>query len=301
MICNKSTVQKFVTRSKVIKYIRTFLDDRGFFEVETPTLNISAGGATAKPFVTYHNALKRDLFMRVAPELFLKQLIIGGLDRVYEIGKNFRNEGIDLTHNPEFTSCEFYWAYADFNDLMDFTEEMITSMVIELNGSDIVTVQDENGEDVQVNFSRPWKRIPMLEELGNKLGVPVPTDNLESPEANAFFDEHAKKHGVECKAPRTTARLIDKLVGHFIENDLVNPTFLIEHPQLMCPLAKYHRSKPGLTERFELFINKHEYANAYTELNDPFVQRQLFNKQADVNYFPNFISSNFSIGQGSRR
>jgi lysyl-tRNA synthetase, class II len=299
MICNKTTRDKFVTRSRIIKYIRNFLDSRGFFEVETPTLNIVHGGATAKPFVTYHNSLKRDLFMRVAPELFLKQLIIGGLDRVYEIGKNFRNEGIDQTHNPEFTACEFYWAYADYEDLLDFTEEMITNMVIEINGSEIVTIQDENGEDLHINFARPWRRVPMLEELSKHLGEDIRTDNLDTLEAQAFFDAHAKKHKVDCANPRTTARLIDKLVGHFLEGTFTNPTFLTEHPQLMCPLAKYHRTKPGLTERFELFINKYEYANAYTELNDPFVQRSLLELQLDVRNLQYNLFIIF-LGQGSR-
>lgn len=208
------------------------------------------------------------------------------MDRVYEIGKNFRNEGIDQTHNPEFTSCEFYWAYADFEDLMDLTEDLLSSMVKDLTGSTIVTIQDEEGNDVKVDFTRPWKRISMMEELANQLGEEIPQD-FESEEARAFFDAQAKKHNVDCSKPRTSARLIDKLVGHFIEENLVNPTFLIEHPQLMCPLAKYHRSKPGLTERFELFINKHEFANAYTELNDPFKQKELFMKQADVSPFVN--------------
>jgi lysyl-tRNA synthetase class 2 len=282
LICNKSTRDKFIIRNKVIKYVRSFLDNRGFMEVDTPVLNMQAGGATAKPFTTFHNSLKRDLTLRVAPELFLKQLIIGGFDRVYELGKQFRNEGIDQTHNPEFTSCEFYWAYADYEDLIDFTEEMLHGMVVEITGSEVVTIQNDKGENVDISFKRPWKRIPMLGELSKHLGVEIRTDNLETPEANAFFEEQAKKHNVDCANPRTTARLIDKLVGHFIEIDLVNPTFLTEHPQLMCPLAKYHRSKPGLTERFELFINRHEYANAYTELNDPFLQRSLFEGQMEV-------------------
>lgn len=237
-----------------------------------------AGGATAKPFTTHHNYLHRDLFLRVAPELFLKMLIIGGLDKVYEIGKNFRNEGMDHTHNPEFTSMEFYWAYADYNDLMDISEQLLSEMVLELTGSSIVTIHNDAGEEVKVDFATPWKRISMMEELYKHLGETCEAD-IESEEARAFFDAHCKKHNVDCANPRTTARLIDKLVGEFIEGTLVNPTFMIEQPQLMCPLAKYHRNKPGLTERFELFINKHEFANAYTELNDPFIQRKLFEGQ----------------------
>lgn len=270
LLVNQSTIQKFKTRSKVISFIREFLNQRDFIEVETPTLNILAGGATAKPFTTHHNSLDRDLFLRVAPELFLKELVIGGMDKVYEIGKNFRNEGMDHTHNPEFTSMEFYWAYADYNDLMDITEQMMTEMVIKLTGGTMVVVHDDEGKEVNVDFTRPWKRLPMMDELYKHLGETCEHD-LTSDDAKAFFDAQCKKHKVDCANPRTQARMIDKLVGHFIENTLVSPTFLTEHPQLMCPLAKYHRSKAGLTERFELFINKHEFANAYTELNDPFV------------------------------
>ena len=279
LICNKGIREKFLTRTKVIKFVRRYLDDNGFLEVETPTLNIIPGGAAAKPFMTHHNELKLQMFMRIATELFLKQLVVGGIDRVYEIGKNFRNEGMDQTHNPEFTVCEFYWAYKDVYDLMDFTEEMLSTMVQEITGGTVVTVHKEDGSELKVDYKRPWKRIPMMEELERKLGVPMPGD-LESEEARAFFEAQAKLHHVDCKPPRTTSRLIDKLVGHFIEVDMINPTFLIEHPQLMSPLAKYHRSKPNVTERFELFVNKQEYANAYTELNDPFKQRQLFEDQA---------------------
>ena len=279
MICNKGIRDKFITRTKVIKFVRRFLDQYGFLEVETPTLNIIPGGAAARPFLTYHNELKLQMNLRIATELFLKQLVVGGIDRVYEIGKNFRNEGMDQTHNPEFTVCEFYWAYQDVYDLMEFTELMLSTMVEEITGGTIVTIHKEDGSELKIDFKRPWKRISMIEELEKKLGATLPA-NLESEEARIFLEEQAKKHQVDCKAPRTTSRLIDKLVGHFIEVDMINPTFLIEHPQLMSPLAKYHRSKPNLTERFELFVNKQEYANAYTELNDPFKQRKLFEDQA---------------------
>ncbi|CAK78574.1 unnamed protein product, partial (macronuclear) [Paramecium tetraurelia] len=273
---------------------------KGFIEVETPSLNVIQGGATAKPFKTFHNSLHRDLFMRVAPELYLKMLIVGGLDRVYEIGKNFRNEGIDQTHNPEFTAMEFYWAYCDYNDLMTVTEEVLSQIVLKLKGSykfkihkgdnPTITLTEhdiksghfkEKEEDfLELDFTPPWPRVSMMAELEKKLGEKLP-EVLESEEANAFFNAQAKKHKVECSNPRTTARLIDKLVGHFLEVNFKNPTFLIDHPQLMSPLSKVHRQYPGLTERFELFVNYHELCNAYTELNDPFVQKALFQKQVE--------------------
>jgi lysyl-tRNA synthetase class 2 len=265
--------------SKMRKFVRKYLDDRGFLEVETPTLNIIPGGAAATPFETLHKELSMKMYMRIATELFLKQLIVGGIDRVYEIGKNFRNEGMDMTHNPEFTVCEFYWAYKDVYDLMDITEHMLSTMVKEITGGTVVKLTQEDGSELEIDFKTPWKRVSMMEELEKKLGEKVPED-LETDEARVWLDKQALKHKVECKAPRTTSRLIDKLVGHFIEVDMIHPTFLIEHPQLMSPLAKYHRSKPNVTERFELFINTREFANAYTELNDPFKQRQLFEDQA---------------------
>lgn len=279
LICNRGVKEKFVIRTKVIKFVRKYLDDLGFLEVETPTLNIIPGGAAATPFDTHHKELDLKMYMRIATELYLKQLIVGGIDRVYEIGKNFRNEGMDMTHNPEFTACEFYWAYKDVYDLMDITEEMLSSMVQEITGGTVVKLTQEDGSELAIDFKRPWKRICMMEELESKLGEKLPA-NIETEEAREWFDKQAMKHKVECKAPRTTSRLIDKLVGHFIEVDMIHPTFLIEHPQLMSPLAKYHRSKPNVTERFELFINTREFANAYTELNDPFKQRQLFEDQA---------------------
>lgn len=279
MIVNEKSREIFRTRTLAIRYLREFLNNIGFLEVETPVLNIIAGGAAARPFKTYHNDLDLNMFMRIAPELYLKMCVVGGFDRVYEIGKNFRNEGIDQTHNPEFTSCEFYMAYADYYDLMDLTEEILTYIIMKIKGTLKFSITNREGHTVDLNFERPWKRISIIEELGNRTGAKMP-EEFDSEEARKFFDDLCVKHNIECPAPRITSRLIDKLVGHFIEHECVNPVFLIEHPQIMSPLAKYHRTKPGLTERFELFINKHEFVNAFTELNDPFVQRKLFEEQA---------------------
>ncbi|XP_028258399.1 lysine--tRNA ligase isoform X1 [Parambassis ranga] len=283
LILNDYVRQKFINRSKIISYLRSFLDQMGFLEIETPMMNIIPGGAVARPFVTYHNELDMNLYMRIAPELYHKMLVVGGIDRVYEVGRQFRNEGIDLTHNPEFTTCEFYMAYADYHDLMDITEKLLSGMVKHVTGGYKVTYHPDGpeGQAYEIDFTPPFKRVSMTHDLEKIMGVKFPpTDSYDTDETRKFFDDLCAQRGVECPPPRTTARLLDKLVGDFLEVTCINPTFICDHPQIMSPLAKWHRSQKGLTERFELFVMKKEICNAYTELNDPIRQRELFEQQA---------------------
>ncbi|KAJ5755763.1 hypothetical protein N7533_005306 [Penicillium manginii] len=308
LIMNDRSREIIRTRSKITKYIRDFLDEREyvlsfnishlifkshtnltyvyhaetvfgyvinlFIDVETPCLSNIAGGATAKPFITHQ-------YLRIAPELYLKMLIVGGLERVYEIGRQFRNEGIDLTHNPEFTTCEFYWAYADMFDVMDLTEELVSGLVKKITGGYETTYHTQTGETYNVNWKAPWRRVEMIPALEEATGEKFPSgDQLHTKETNEFLQRICKKMNVECTPPLTNARMLDTLVGEFIEETCINPTFITGHPEMMSPLAKYSRDKPGLCERFEAFVCKKEICNAYTELNDPYTQRERFEEQA---------------------
>ncbi|XP_048624160.1 lysine--tRNA ligase, cytoplasmic [Brassica napus] len=280
MMNNHEIPQIFKTVDNINKYIRRFLSLLDFVEVSAPMLHAIPGGAAARPFVTHHNDLDMKLYMRISPELHLKKLVIGGMDRVFEIGKQFRNESIDMTHNPEFTTCEFYMAYADYNDLMKMTEDLLSGMVKELTGGYRVKYHAKgyDKDPIVIDFTPPYRRIDMIGELEKVANLSIPKD-LASEEANKYLIDACGRFGVKCAAPMTTARLLDKLVGHFLEGTCVNPTFIMNHPEIMSPLAKSHRSIKGLTERFELFINQHELCNAYTELNDSVVQRQRFADQ----------------------
>jgi lysyl-tRNA synthetase class 2 len=277
LIVNDRSRQDARTRAAVVRYIREFFWARDFLEVETPTLNVLPGGANARPFVTHHNDLHMNMFLRIAPELYLKQLVIGGLQRVFEIGKNFRNEGIDQTHNPEYTAIESYCAYDDYDDLMRMTEELLSGLVLKLTGSYKLDYVDKNDTLHNIDFTPPFRRVPLIATLEKELQVKFPED-LASEETRLFLEELLKKQALHCE-PKTTAKMIDTLVGEYIEPQLSSPGFITDHPQIMSPLAKWHRSAPGLTERFELFVAGKELCNAYTELNDPFKQRACFQSQ----------------------
>lgn len=269
LISNEEVRKIFQVRSKVIAAIRRFLDTRGFLEVETPILHSSAGGAMARPFKTYHNALDGELYLRIATELHLKRLIIGGLDKVYEIGRIFRNEGISTKHNPEFTLLESYEAYADYNDVMHMVEEMVAFVAREVLGTQTI---EYNGQ--KIALSPPWPRISLRQAIFDSCGI----DFEDYPDAEALRSKMMEMR-IEVDEQMGRGKLIDHLLSHFAEPDLAQPTFLVDYPVELSPLAKRKPDNPGLVERFEGFAGGMEIANAFTELNDPLEQRERFRQQ----------------------
>ena len=277
-------------RAGVYKFIRKYLDDRDFIEVETPILSTKIGGANAQPFITYHNDLNKKMSMRIAPELFLKQLVIGGLERIYELGKQFRNEGIDSTHNPEFTSIEIYQTYADYQTMMAITEEMLSGLVFAMTGSylvkyDLMDLKTNTSKSVDIDFTPPFQKLDMMADLQKYGNFVFPPEILNDLSSNPNTFRHflmyiCQERNIVCSEPQTIPRLLDKLVSTYLEPLCMHPTFIIGHPQIMSPLAKYDRNNNLLTERFELFVVGRELANAYTELNDYRTQKACFEKQA---------------------
>eukprot|EP00767_Chilomastix_cuspidata_P003263 gnl/Chilomastix_cuspidata/338.p1 GENE.gnl/Chilomastix_cuspidata/338~~gnl/Chilomastix_cuspidata/338.p1 ORF type:complete len:557 (+),score=199.35 gnl/Chilomastix_cuspidata/338:194-1672(+) len=277
-IISPESRRKMLVRSQTTAIIRRELGLQGFMEVETPIFNPVKGGASAKPFTTHHNSLDMEMFLRIAPELYLKMLIVGGLERVFEIGKSFRNESIDHTHMPEFTTMECYCAFMDYFDLMVLTENLISKIVKEVTGSYVLTYASKDSEPVEMDFSPPWKRIPMISTIEERAGITFPRP-LNCPEAKEVARAAVLAAGIELEEPHTMTRMLDALTEHYIEGREPNPIFVIDHPQIMSPLAKYHRDSPDLTERFEAHVLPFEIANAYTELNNPIVQRENFEAQ----------------------
>jgi lysyl-tRNA synthetase, class II len=265
LLANEETRALFVTRARVISEIRAFLDERGFVEVETPVLQPLYGGGAARPFTTHHNALDRDLYLRIATELYLKRLIVGGLERVYEIGKNFRNEGLSPKHNPEFTVLEWYEAYADYEDIAAETEQLVARVAAAV------------GYDGPIDFTPPWRRETLTGAIADRTGIDV----LAHRSLGAL--QHAmRERGLEIPDEDTWGQLVDHLLSRYVEPDLQRPTFLLDYPKEISPFAKDHRSVPGLVERFEAFAGGMEIANAFTELNDPDEQRRRFEAQREA-------------------
>lgn len=269
LIANPEVMPVFAIRSKIIERIRAFFQSQGFLEVDTPILVPVAGGAHARPFVTHHNTLDQQLYLRIATELYLKRLIIGGFDKVYELGRVFRNEGIDQDHNPEFTLLESYQAYADYNDIMTMVESLVSTVAMEVLG----TTQVQYGDQL-IDFAPPWKRVDFRQELKDLSGVDI----------DAYTDDESLKHratelGLDIEPKDGRAKVIDKLFSSYVEPRLAQPTFVLDYPVIMSPLAKAKPDSPGYVERFEAFAAGMEIANSYTELNDPAVQRERFENQ----------------------
>ena len=268
LVVNAGVKETFLKRATIIRTLRSILDNAGYTEVDTPILQNIAGGASARPFITHHNALNVDLYLRIATELYLKRLIVGGFEGVYEIGRNFRNEGMDRSHNPEFTCMELYVAYKDYNWMMTFTEQLLEKICVAVNGTTDVKI----GDNV-VSFKAPYRRLPILDAIKEKTGFDCEGKSEE--EIRAF----CLQKGMEVDETMGKGKLIDELFGEFCEGSFIQPTFITDYPVEMSPLTKMHRSKAGLTERFELMVNGKELANAYSELNDPIDQEERFVEQ----------------------
>ena len=271
LIVNPEVKDVFIKRSKIVTAIRKFLDAKGYLEVETPILQPLYGGAAARPFITHHNTLDIELYLRIADELYLKRLIVGGFNGVYEIGKDFRNEGMDKSHNPEFTMMELYVPYKDYNWMMEFVEEMFEFVCLE-----VFNTLSFKFDDKEINFKRPWKRLPMIDAIQEKTGINVITSSMDE------LKQTAKKFGIDLGAIHSRGKLIDELFSATVESQLIQPTFVIDYPLELSPLAKKHRLKEGAVERFEGFVVGKEICNAFSELNDPIDQRQRFEAQVKM-------------------
>ena len=272
LIINPEVKQTFMLRSKIITAIRTFLDNRGYIEVDTPVLNTIPGGAAARPFITHHNTLDIDMYLRIATELHLKRLIVGGLEKVYEMGRIFRNEGMSVKHNPEFTMIELYEAYTDYYGMMDIAEQLVTTVAKEVLGTDKLTYQG-----VEVDIASPWKRLTMIDAVKEYTGLDF--DEIKTTE-QAF--EAAKSVGVTPEKNMLWGDILNLLFEEKVEENLVQPTFIMDYPVEVSPLTKRKADRPELTERFEIFITSREFGNAYSELNDPIDQRERFARQAQL-------------------
>ena len=268
LVVNEGVKDTFLQRATVIRTMRKVLDEAGYTEVETPTLQTIAGGATARPFITHFNALDTDMYMRIATELYLKRLIVGGFEGVYEIGKNFRNEGMDRNHNPEFTCMELYVQYKDYNWMMAFTERLLETICTAVNGA-----PEREIDGNMISFKAPYRRLPILQAIKEATGY-----DLEGKSEDEIRDVCKALH-LEIDATMGKGKLIDEIFGEYCEGTFIQPTFITDYPVEMSPLTKMHRSKPGLTERFELMVNGKELANAYSELNDPIDQEERFKEQ----------------------
>ncbi len=271
LIVNDDAKAVFITRSKILHELRTFFHDKDFLEVETPMMHPIVGGATAKPFITHHNALDMELFLRIAPELYLKRLVVGGMERVFELNRNFRNEGVSTKHNPEFTMVEWYMAYADYNTLMDMIEELVSGLVMKLHGSHTISYGEK-----EVNFARPWLRISMEESLAKFANIS--SDQIVTREQ---CEEVAKANHVKVEKSWGRGKIVQELYDALVEHHLTNPTFITGYPKEVSPLAKSSEDNAEMTDRFELFVAGMELANGFNELNDPIDQKERFQKQVD--------------------